>query len=215
MSLVIAVIAEESPSSRNDEEEEQISTWVAEGDRFKAIENEEEQRLLPVKEESAEDKDDQSPIEEVALTVPTRDDPSLPVMTFRMWVLGILSCVALSFLNQFFWYRTEPLTITAISAQIAVLPLGQLMAATITRKKFFAGKRWEFSLNPGPFNMKEHVLITIFANWGAGSVYAIHIVSAVKIFYKKKLDFFVAFLVVMTTQVHFLPLLLKFCLEVI
>lgn len=195
------LLAEASSSSRKDEEEEQISPWTAEGEGLKASESEEEQRLLPLKEDSAEDEDDQSPIEEVALTVPTTDDPTLPVMTFRMWVLGILACVVLSFLNQFFWYRTEPLTITAISAQIAVLPLGQFMAATITTKKFFAGTRWEFTLNPGPFNMKEHVLITIFANAGAGSVYAIHIVSAVKIFYKKKLDFFVALLVVMTTQI--------------
>ncbi|KAH9311292.1 hypothetical protein KI387_026327, partial [Taxus chinensis] len=147
------------------------------------------------------DEDEQSPIEQVALTVPTTDDPSMPVLTFRMWVLGVLSCVLLSFLNQFFWYRTEPLTITAISAQIAVLPLGRLMAATLSKRKFLAGSKWEFSLNPGPFNMKEHVLITIFANSGAGTVYAIHIVSAVKIFYKKKLDFFVAFLIVMTTQI--------------
>ncbi|KAH9311294.1 hypothetical protein KI387_026329, partial [Taxus chinensis] len=147
------------------------------------------------------DEDEQSPIEQVALTVPTTDDPSMPVLTFRMWVLGVLSCVLLSFLNQFFWYRTEPLTITAISAQIAVLPLGRLMAATLSKRKFLAGSKWEFSLNPGPFNMKEHVLITIFANSGAGSVYAIHIVSAVKIFFKKKLDLFVAFLIVMTTQI--------------
>jgi hypothetical protein len=65
------------------------------------------------------------------------EDPGIPVMTFRMWVLGILSCIMLSFLNQFFVYRREPLVITAISAQIVVLPLGQLMAATITREMFF------------------------------------------------------------------------------
>ncbi|MED6128646.1 OPT superfamily, partial [Stylosanthes scabra] len=141
-----------------------------------------------------------SPIEQVALTVPTTDDPSLPVLTFRMWVLGMLSCVLLSFLNQFFWYRTEPLSITAISAQIAVVPLGQVMASKITNRVFFKGKRWEFSLNPGPFNVKEHVLITIFANSGAGTVYAIHIVTAVKIFYHKHMSFFVAFLVIITTQ---------------
>jgi hypothetical protein len=40
-------------------------------------------------------------------------------------------------INQFFVYRREPLAITAISAQIVVLPLGQLMAATITREKVF------------------------------------------------------------------------------
>ncbi|KAF2312416.1 hypothetical protein GH714_034626 [Hevea brasiliensis] len=75
------------------------------------------------------------------------------------------------------------------------------MASTITDKFFFKGTKWEFSLNPGPFNMKEHVLITIFANSGDGNVHAIHIVSAIKIFYKKELTFIVAFLVVITTQV--------------
>ncbi|KAL7111102.1 hypothetical protein ACP275_05G066900 [Erythranthe tilingii] len=142
-----------------------------------------------------------SPIEQVALTVSTADDPSLPVLTFRMWFLGTLSCVLLSFLNQFFWYRTEPLSITAISAQIAVVPLGQLMAAKITDRSFFRGSRFEFTLNPGPFNMKEHVLITIFANSGAGTVYAIHVVTAVKIFYKQHISFFVSLIVVITTQV--------------
>ncbi|CAA6656351.1 unnamed protein product [Spirodela intermedia] len=145
--------------------------------------------------------EENSPIEQVALTVPATDDPALPVLTFRMWVLGTLSCVVLSFLNQFFWYRKEPLTITSISAQIAVVPLGRLMAAALPSRAFLAGTRWEFSLNPGPFNVKEHVLITIFANSGAGSVYAIHVVTAIKVFYKKHITFFVSFLVVFTTQV--------------
>lgn len=148
--------------------------------------------------------EENSPIKQVALTVPITDDPSLPVLTFRMWVLGALSCILLSFLNQFFWYRTEPLTITAISAQIAVVPLGQLMAAKITDRVFFKGKRWEFTLNPGPFNVKEHVLITIFANSGAGTVYAIHVVTVVKVFYKQHITFFVSLLVIITTQVSFI-----------
>ncbi|KAJ8500158.1 hypothetical protein OPV22_010710 [Ensete ventricosum] len=152
-------------------------------------------------EEEEEEAEENSPIEQVALTVPVSDDPATPVLTFRMWVLGTASCVLLAFLNQFFWYRKEPLSITSISAQIAVVPLGHLMASTITDRIFFRGSRWEFTLNPGPFNMKEHVLITIFANSGAGSVYAIHIVSAVRIFYQKHITFFVSLLVVITTQV--------------
>ncbi|KAK1382283.1 Oligopeptide transporter 7 [Heracleum sosnowskyi] len=144
---------------------------------------------------------DESPIRQVALTVPTTDDETLPVLTFRMWVLGTLSCVVLSFLNMFFSYRTEPLTITAISAQIAVVPLGQLMAAKITDRIFFPGTRFEFTLNPGSFNVKEHVLITIFANSGAGSVYAIYVVTGVKIFYGRHITFFVSLLVVVTTQI--------------
>ncbi|KAJ4776593.1 oligopeptide transporter [Rhynchospora pubera] len=145
--------------------------------------------------------EENSPIEQVALTVPVSDDPTQPVLTFRMWVLGTISCALLSFLNQFFWYRKEPLTITAISAQIAVVPLGHLMAAALPAHVFLEGSKWEFSLNPGPFNMKEHVLITIFANSGAGSVYAIHVITAIRVFYKQHITFFVSLLVVLTTQV--------------
>ncbi|GAA0146835.1 hypothetical protein LIER_36392 [Lithospermum erythrorhizon] len=142
-----------------------------------------------------------SPVEQVALTVPITDDMALPVLTFRMWTLGTVACILLSFLNQFFFYRREPLSITSISAQIAVVPLGHLMAKTITDRVFFRGKKYEFTLNSGPFNVKEHVLITIFANAGASNPYAIHVVSVVKLFYKRTLTFWVAFVVVVTTQV--------------
>ncbi|KAL3527221.1 hypothetical protein ACH5RR_011877 [Cinchona calisaya] len=145
--------------------------------------------------------DENSPVEQVALTVPVTDDQTLPVVTFRMWVLGTLACILLSFLNQFFWFRREPLSISSISAQIAVVPLGRLMASVVTKRVFFKGQKWEFTLNPGPFNVKEHVLITIFANSGAANPYSIHIVSAVKVFYKKTLTFWVSLAVVITTQV--------------
>lgn len=141
------------------------------------------------------------PIEQVALTVPTTDDPSLPCFTFRTWILGSLACVVLSFLNQFFWYRKESLSLTSISAQIAVVPFGHLMASTITERVFFKGRKFEFTLNPGPFNVKEHVLITIFANSGAGNVFSIYLVNAVKLFCKKELTFMVALVVVITSQV--------------
>ncbi|XP_075486129.1 oligopeptide transporter 6-like [Primulina tabacum] len=139
-------------------------------------------------------------IKQVDLTVPKTDDPGMPVYTFRMWFLGIIACLLLSFVNQFFWYRTEPLNITSISAQIAVVPLGHLMAKTVTKRVFFKGTRFEYTLNPGPFNVKEHVMITMLANAGAGSVYATHILSAIKLYYKKSLGFIPAFILMMTTQ---------------
>lgn len=145
--------------------------------------------------------DENSPVEQVALTVAVSDDPSLPSFTFRTWILGTLACVLLSFLNQFFGFRREPLTVTAISAQIAVVPVGHLMAAAVTKRVFMKGTKWEFTLNPGKFNVKEHVLITIFASSGAASVYSIHFVSAVKMFYRKELTVLAALLVVITSQV--------------
>jgi hypothetical protein len=57
----------------------------------------------------ASDSDERCRVEEVALVVPETDDPSLPVMTFRAWFLGLTSCVLLIFLNTFFTYRTQPL----------------------------------------------------------------------------------------------------------
>ncbi|XP_051125586.1 oligopeptide transporter 3 [Andrographis paniculata] len=144
-------------------------------------------------------------VEEVALVVPETDDTSLPVMTFRAWVLGLGSCTLLIFLNTFFIYRTQPLTISAILMQIAVLPLGQLMAATLPEKEFTALGRWKFTLNPGPFNIKEHVIITVMANCGVsiggGDAYSIGAITVMKAYYKQSLNFLCALLIVLTTQI--------------
>lgn len=142
-----------------------------------------------------------SPIEQVRLTVSVTDDPTLPCLTFRTWFLGTISCALLAFLNQFFGYRQNALYISSVSAQIAVLPIGRLMADYLPAKAVrIPGTSLSFSLNPGPFNMKEHVLITIFANSGSNSVYAVNIVTIVKAFYRRKIHFIAALLLTQTTQ---------------
>uniref|UniRef100_A0A2N9EJG1 Uncharacterized protein n=1 Tax=Fagus sylvatica TaxID=28930 RepID=A0A2N9EJG1_FAGSY len=62
------------------------------------------------------------------------------------------------------------------------------------------GTKWSFSLNPGPFNLKEHVLITIFANSGSNGVYAVNIITIVKAFYHREIHPLAAFLLSHTTQ---------------
>ena len=47
------------------------------------------------------------------------------------------------------------------------------------------------------------ILITIFANSGAGSVYVVSVLSAVKLYYKRALTFLPALIVMLTTQVLF------------
>lgn len=142
--------------------------------------------------------------------VSTDDDPNLPVWTFRMWTLGIIAVVLLSYLNTFFSYRTEPLTVTMISVQVATLPIGRFMARALPERKFRIvgfGAR-EFSLNPGPFNVKEHVLISIFANVGGGTAYAISIIDIIRAFYYRKIAFFTCWILVITTQVMLINALL-------
>lgn len=154
-----------------------------------------------------DDEDDISPIEEVRLTVTNTDDPTLPVWTFRMWLLGLLSCCLLSFLNQFFAYRTEPLVITQITVQVATLPIGHFLARVLPETRFRipgAGPRM-FSLNPGPFNIKEHVLISVFVNagaaFGSGTAYAVGIITIIKAFYFRNISFIAGWLLIITTQV--------------
>ena len=48
-----------------------------------------------------------------------------------------------------------------------------LWARVMPRVKIFG-----LSLNPGPFSIKEHVLITIMANVGSGSAYAVRTPAA-------------------------------------
>ncbi|XP_019058544.1 PREDICTED: oligopeptide transporter 1-like, partial [Tarenaya hassleriana] len=158
-------------------------------------------RFFGYADEEAQVEVNDNPIEEVRLTVPITDDPTEPVLTFRTWTLGIISCVALAFVNEFFSFRTNSLTVSAVSAQIITLPIGRLMAATLPKRKFgFPGTNWKWSLNPGPFSMKEHALITIFASSGSGGAYATYIVAIVKAFYHQALNPVAAMLLVQTTQ---------------
>lgn len=87
--------------------------------------------------------------------------------------------------------------------QIAVLPIGKFMAATLPTKEYnFVG--WRFTLNPGPFNMKEHVIIAISANCGVsssgggGDVYSIGAITIMKAYYKESLSFLLALLIVIS-----------------
>jgi OPT family oligopeptide transporter len=144
-----------------------------------------------------------SPIEQVRLTVPITDNPTQPALTFRTWIIGLGCCVTLSFVNQFFDLRTNRLNISSVSAQIVSLPLGKLMAATLPTTIYKVPfTPWSFTLNPGPFNLKEHALITIFASAGSGGVYAINIITIVKVFYRRSINPIAAFLLALSTQVN-------------
>lgn len=166
--------------------------------------------MAEIKEELSMDiegtESDECPIKQVNLPVPKTDDPSMPVYTFRMWFLGIIACLLLSFVNQFFWYRTDHSLSLRFLHRLPWCHWAILMAKTVTKRVFLKGTRFECTLNPGPFSIKEHVMITMFANAGAGSVYATHILSAVKLYYKKSLGFIPAFILMMTTQVFFTSL---------
>lgn len=59
-------------------------------------------------------------------------------------------------LNQFFFFRYPSVTITGIVAQLLSYPVGRAAQAWTPNWSIFGVK-----LNPGPFTIKEHVLVTV------------------------------------------------------
>ncbi|KAG9068981.1 hypothetical protein KI688_009871 [Linnemannia hyalina] len=144
--------------------------------------------------------EDDSPIEEVRVTIPNTDDPSMPCNTFRMWFLGLLFTAAVSFVNQFFYLRQTQISIGYSVVALVSLPLGHMMARFLpTRQMSLFG--WSFSLNPGPFSIKEHILIGTMTAVNTSTAYAVDIVILQHLFYDDKQPFIAGLLLVFTTQV--------------
>jgi hypothetical protein len=131
--------------------------------------------------------EDESPYPEVRSAVANTDDPTMPSSTIRAWVVGLIWAVLLPGVNQFFYFRYPSVTISQvcekISLGVSVSLLGSQLLNRILRDKYFPMllslpicKAWArylpnisffgIPLNPGPFTIKEHVIITIMAGVG-------------------------------------------------
>ncbi|KAH7925661.1 small oligopeptide transporter [Leucogyrophana mollusca] len=139
--------------------------------------------------------DDESPYPEVRSAVANTDDQSIPVLTLRTWVIGLAWAIVMPGVNQFFFFRYPSVPITGIVAQLLSFPLGRLWAAYLPRIRILG-----VSLNPGPFTIKEHVLITIMASVGAQSAYATDIVAVQRVYYNQKYSFSYQWFIMISSQ---------------
>ncbi|KAL0951776.1 hypothetical protein HGRIS_008447 [Hohenbuehelia grisea] len=139
--------------------------------------------------------EEDSPYPEVRSAVSNTDDPSVEVSTLRAWVIGIIWAMIIPGLNQFFYFRYPSVTIGGIVAQLLSFPVGRAWAATMPRIRIFG-----VSLNPGPFTIKEHVLITIMASVGAYSAYATDVIAVQRVYYHQTYSFAYQWMLVMSTQ---------------
>ncbi|KAJ7643180.1 peptide transporter MTD1 [Mycena rosella] len=134
------------------------------------------------------------------------DDPTLPVFTFRMWFLGLgLGCFG-AVLGQIFYFRPQPVGVSPLFLQILAYLLGVTMQEIIPgpgnqRYGFKTPDNafWRF-MNPGPFNMKEHVAIAIFASTASGSALAITIFAVDELYYNINPSVAVAIFTLISTQ---------------
>ncbi|KAF9435351.1 hypothetical protein BGZ76_006459 [Entomortierella beljakovae] len=147
-----------------------------------------------------DEEDDDSPIEEVRVCIPNTDDPNMPYNTFRMWTLGLFWTSVVAFVNQFFYLRQTTISISYPVVALLSLPMGHFMARVLPTHEYdiFGSK---FSFNPGPFSIKENILIGTMVASNTGTAYAIDIVILQKLWYQSDKPFIAGLLLVLTTQI--------------
>ncbi|KAL8280305.1 hypothetical protein RQP46_007222 [Phenoliferia psychrophenolica] len=139
---------------------------------------------------------------ETALDYATRlvsldDDPTLPVHTFRMWVIGLgLTCFA-AVLGQIFYFRPQTVYVSQLFLQVIAYALGVSWHKLLPKAS--RGRFWAF-LNPGPFNIKEHVCIMIMSSTATDSALAISVFAADELYYNIVPNYGVAIFTLLGSQ---------------
>ncbi|KAJ3024948.1 UNVERIFIED_CONTAM: hypothetical protein HDU68_007627 [Siphonaria sp. JEL0065] len=116
-----------------------------------------------VEEEDADDEYLDEIYQIIDAVVPRTDDPTLPALTFRVWLLGLTFGILLAAGNTVLSFRSNPMTISAFITVLLAYPCGIFLSKVLP----------EGILNPGPFNYKEHALIYVVTNAMATTPYAL------------------------------------------
>ncbi|OOG00122.1 hypothetical protein ASPCADRAFT_161658 [Aspergillus carbonarius ITEM 5010] len=127
------------------------------------------------------------PIPLVAKTVDLRNDPTEPILTFRFWTLSTFWVLVGCALSTFYYFKPYYNTITSYAVQLLSWGMGDAMAKYLPKRQFnFFG--WKWTMNPGPWNAKEHALIVV-AYWGSCyTAYGMGPLSAIELYYGQKLN---------------------------
>ncbi|KAI1083117.1 OPT superfamily oligopeptide transporter [Whalleya microplaca] len=105
---------------------------------------------------------------EVRRIVSLHDDVTLPTLTFRYFLLSVIFVIPGAFLSQMNSFRTTYAPYSVFFVQIAANYVGLWLARVLPERPIRVPfTSWSFSLNPGPWSSKEHVLVTITAASGA------------------------------------------------
>ncbi|KAG8969004.1 hypothetical protein FRC03_004971 [Tulasnella sp. 419] len=152
------------------------------------------------------DEEEDSPFPEVRASVSNTDDPEMPALTFRMWAMGLPLCLISSCANTFFIFRYPAPFIAPLILLLIAYPLGKFLAYTLPLTTWTIPKRipfiggYEFSLNPGPFNIKEHGLIYIMANASITPAYGLNVIVVSEKYYGFHLGLGFSFAFILATQ---------------
>lgn len=143
---------------------------------------------------------DDSPYAEVRAAVRNTDGGEV-ANTVRAWVLGMIFVTIGSGINMFLSMRSPAISFPSVVVQLLVYPIGCLWAKVMPTRVFNTfGARW--TLNTGPFTIKEHVVITLMANVSIGYAYSTDALLALqgKPFYNINLGWGFALLFTLSSQ---------------
>ncbi|KAK8090015.1 Sexual differentiation process protein isp4 [Apiospora hydei] len=139
-----------------------------------------------------------SPYPEVRAAVHNYDE-DLPCNTVRAWTIGMTLVTLGASMNTLFSLRRPTIGLGSLIAQIIAWPMGKAWEKVMPERHYHTfGIRW--SLNPGPFNVKEHSVIVVMANVSFSVAYATDIILAQKVFYKQDFGMVFQLLLAITTQ---------------
>ncbi|KAJ2405433.1 hypothetical protein J3F80_004178 [Coemansia sp. RSA 2526] len=151
-----------------------------------------------LKSKGAEDPED-SPFEVVRSAVSNTDVPDMPSMTFRTHVLGIFFVCLISFVNQFYWERDNPIALNLLIVQLLCYPMGVAMAWGLPKRTWnLFGYKW--TMNPGEFTIKEHVLISLMSNASAFMALTVDIFAVLRLYYNPSFPLWAALLLLLSGQ---------------
>ncbi|KAJ7635835.1 OPT oligopeptide transporter [Mycena polygramma] len=120
------------------------------------------------------------------------DDPSLPTLTFRVFFISTIFVFLGAFTGQLTFFRTTSANFSVFFIVLVSWPLGKTMEHIVPAYRVPLG-RFSFSLNPGPFSAKEHVLMGIAGNAGSNGNWATYLPANAKIYYNIDMNHAMAF----------------------
>jgi hypothetical protein len=129
----------------------------------------------------------------VRRVVSLHDDTTLPTITFRYFLLVALFVSPGAFLEQINQYRSTSAPYSIFFVQIAASYVGDWCARYIPALEVkIPFTKWSFNTNPGPFSVKEHVLVVIAANAGAYYNLAWTPISLAEVYFGQRMNSAVA-----------------------
>ncbi|KAG8977355.1 hypothetical protein FRC05_001753 [Tulasnella sp. 425] len=135
-----------------------------------------------------------SPFAEVRACVSNTDDPDMPSMTFRMWFIGLTLCSIATALNMVLSLRFPGAFVNTLVILLVAYIMGKLMEFVLPIRLWFIPDviPWiggsTFTLNPGPFSIKEHSLIYTMSNGPITTPYGLNFVLVARKYYDVELS---------------------------